>query len=142
MKLTIKIRKLHPEAMIPSYSNPHDAGMDFYSLETITLKPMQRHAFPTGISMAIPNGFVGLFWDKSGLASKHGLKTMAGVIDSGYRGEIKIVVKNLSDELYTVEKGKKIAQMLIQPIERRDIIEVKELDDTVRGDGGFGSTGL
>ena len=142
MWMTIKILKLHEDAKIPNYACENDAGMDFFANETVTLKPMERHAVSTGISMAIPRGFVGLLWDKSGLASKHGLKTMAGVIDSGYRGEVKILVKNLSGETYTIEKGKKIAQMLIQPVEQKEIVEVTELDDTQRGEGGFGSTGL
>ena len=92
--------------------------------------------------MAIPSGYVGLIWDKSGIAANHGLKTMAGVIDSGYRGEIKILIHNLSSRPYTVQSGTKIAQMLIQPVVQNEIIEVKELDDTSRGVGGFGSTGI
>jgi dUTP pyrophosphatase len=140
--MTIKIKKLHPEATPPRYAHPGDAGMDFYSNETITIQPNERKLIPTGISMAIPEGFVGLFWDKSGLASKHGLKTMAGVIDAGYRGEVKILLHNLSNEPYLIEKGNKIAQMLIQPVEQKQIKEVEDLDDTSRGDGGFGSTGL
>jgi len=140
--MTIKIKKLSESAIPPKFANPRDAGMDFYSNETIELQPNERKLISTGISMAIPAGYVGLIWDKSGLASKHGLKTMAGVIDSGYRGEIKILVHNLSLETYLVESGKKIAQMLIQPIEQRKVIEVDCLDETERGEGGFGSTGL
>lgn len=115
--------------------------MDLCSNETINLQPQERKLIPTGIAMAIPSGYVGLIWDKSGIASKHGLKTMAGVIDSGYRGEVKILLHNLSTEPFTVEKGKKIAQMLIQPVEQRKIIEVKDLDATTRGESAFGSTG-
>ena len=92
--------------------------------------------------MELPEGFVGLVWDKSGLAIKNGIKTMAGVIDSGYRGEIGIVLANLSDQDFKIEKGQKIAQMLIQKVEWAEIEEVKELSKTKRGDGGFGSTGL
>ena len=140
--MTIKIKKLQKDAIPPKYAQPGDAGMDFYANETIILQPGERGAVPTGIAMVIPVGYVGLIWDKSGLASKHGLKTMAGVIDSGYRGEIKILVHNLSTQPYTIEKGYKVAQMLIQPVEQREILEVSELENTARGDGGFGSTGL
>jgi dUTP pyrophosphatase len=138
----IRIKKLHPEARIPKYAREDDAGMDLYSLEKITLQPNAREAIPTGISMAIPRGYVGLVWDKSGIAAKYGIKTMAGVIDAGYRGEVIIIVHNLSSASYTFEKGSKVAQMLIQPVEQRKIVEVDELEDTQRGKGGFGSTGL
>ena len=140
--MTIKIKKLSETATPPKYANPGDAGMDFYSDETVNLQPNERKLISTGISMAIPEGYVGLIWDKSGLASKHGLKTMAGVIDSGYRGEIKVLVHNLSNQLYVIEAGKKIAQMLIQPVEQKTITEVEDLNQTGRGEGGFGSTGL
>ncbi|MBU0470979.1 MAG: dUTP diphosphatase [Nanoarchaeota archaeon] len=140
--MTLKIKKLHPEAKMPSYANPGDAGMDFYSNEDLILQPNERKLIPTGISMAIPKGYVGLIWDKSGLASKYGIKTMAGVIDSGYRGEIKILVHNLSADPFEIKRSTKIAQMLIQPIEQKELIEVDELEDTERGEKGFGSTGL
>jgi dUTP pyrophosphatase len=140
--MVIKIKKLDPEVKIPCYANNHDAGMDFYAHETGIIKPNERKLISTGISMAIPPGFVGLIWDKSGIASKHGLKTMAGVIDSGYRGEIKILLHNLSNQDYLINKGEKIAQMLIQPIVQKKIELVEELNETDRGEGGFGSTGL
>ncbi len=138
----IKIKKLNEEAILPKYANPGDAGMDFFANEEVIIKPNQRKLVNTGIAMAIPSGYVGLIWDKSGIASKYGIKTMAGVIDSSYRGEIKILLHNLSAEEFKVEKGAKIAQMLIQPVEQRDIIEVDGLDETKRGTGGFGSTGI
>ena len=117
--------------------------MDFYALETTTILPQERKTVPTGIRMAIPSGYVGLIWDKSGIALKHGMTTIGGVIDAGYRGEITILLHNLSTQPFTIEKGKKIAQMLIQPVEQKEIIEVPELDmNTQRGQGGFGSTGL
>ncbi len=104
--MVIKIKKLTEQSISPKFANPGDAGMDLYSNENVNLQPNERKLISTGISMAIPKGYVGLIWDKSGLASKHGLKTMAGVIDSGYRGEIKILIHNLSDETYVVEAGK------------------------------------
>ena len=140
--MTIRIKKTHQEATIPKYALPDDAGMDFFALETTILLPNERKAIATGISMAIPKGYVGLIWDKSGIAAKFGIKTMAGVIDSGYRGEIKIVMHNLSTEPYTFEKGTKVAQMLIQAVEQKNIVEVDNLEETERGQGGFGSTGL
>jgi dUTP pyrophosphatase len=137
----IKIKKLDKSAKLPSYAHEGDAGMDIYSLEECTIAPNERRAVKTGIAMAVPKGFVGLVWDKSGLAVKNGIKTMAGVVDSGYRGELLVVLKNLGNELFKIEKHMKIAQMLIQPIESEKIIEVEELDETSRGAGGFGSTG-
>ena len=138
----IKIRKLSPLAVLPRYVHPHDAGLDLYSAETTTILPQERKLISTGIALAIPAGYVGLIWYKSGIATKHGLKTMAGVIDAGYRGEVKILLHNLSQQSYTVEAGSKIAQMLIQPVEQKQIVEVEELDETERGEQGFGSSGI
>jgi dUTP pyrophosphatase len=139
--LKIKIQKIR-EVKIPNYAHQGDAGLDIHSAEeNYILKPGERKGFLTGIKMEIPSGYVGLIWDKSGLASKHGIKTMAGVIDSSYRGEIIIVLINLGNENYLVEKNTKIAQMLIQKIERVEIEEVENLDETKRGENGFGSTG-
>lgn len=137
----IAVKKLHPEAKLPSYAHPSDAGMDFYALENALILPQERKLISTGIAMAIPQGYVGLLWDKSGIATKHGIKTMAGVIDAGYRGEIKILLHNLSLQPFIIEKGSKIAQMLIQSVEQKEIKEVTELEETERGEGGFGSTG-
>lgn len=139
--MKIKILKIDPEVKVPNYANPGDAGMDFYSGESVVIKPNERRTIKTGVKMAIPGGYVGLFWDKSGLASKKGIKTMAGVIDSGYRGEVGIVLHNLGKEDFVVEKNMKIAQMLIQPIHSPEIEEVKGLEDTERGEGGWGSSG-
>lgn len=139
MKLHIK--KLHPSAKLPLRAHDHDAGMDLFSLEKVTLKPMERIAVRTGVSLEIPSGYVGLIWDKSGIAIKEGIKTLGGVIDAGYRGEILIGVINLSNQEYTFEPGHKVAQILIQKIENFEIIESQELSDTSRGQSGFGSTG-
>lgn len=140
--MTIKIKKLAEDAIMPKYAGPKEAGMDFYANEKVMIEPNQRKIISTGIAMAIPQGYVGLLWDRSGLAAKNGLKTMGGVIDSTYRGEIKIIIHNLSNECFAVEKGMRIAQMLIQPVEQKQIIEVKELEETERSSAGFGSTGL
>ena len=140
--MIIKIQKIDSEAIIPNYANKDDAGLDFYSVEDVALKPMERKAIRTGVKMEIPEGYVGLVWDKSGLAVNNGIKTMAGVVDSGYRGEIKIVLINLSNQDFEIKKGQKIAQMLIQKIEHPEIEVVEELSGSVRGVNGFGSTGI
>jgi len=139
--MQIPVKKLDPNAKIPTYAHVGDAGMDLYALEGVTIEPKQRALIPTGISMAIPDGYVGLIWDKSGVAAKRGLKTLAGVIDSGYRGEVQAALFNTSEETQVFEAGDKLAQMLIQPIESPHIMEVDELDPTRRGEDGFGSTG-
>ena len=139
--MKIKILKINSEAIIPNYANKNDAGLDLYSAEDFVLKPGERRAFKTGVKMEIPEGYVGLVWDKSGLAVNDGIKTMAGVIDSGYRGEIKIVLINLGEKNFEIKKGQKIAQMLIQKIEHPEIEIVEFLSESGRGESGFGSTG-
>jgi dUTP pyrophosphatase len=137
----IKIKKLHVDAKVPNYAHFDDAGFDLFSIENIILKKGERAMIPTGIAMEIPEGYVGLVWDKSGLAMKHGIKTIGGVVDSAYRGEVIVGVMNLGKEDYTFEKGHKVAQMIIQKKEFVDFEEAEELSDTSRGIGGFGSTG-
>jgi len=140
-KVKIKIKKLNPDAIIPKYSHVGDAGMDLFSVEKdFILKPNHRAVVKTGLSIEFPKDYVALIWDKSGLA-KEGITNLAGVGDSGYRGEYKIVLINLSSKNYEIKKGQKIAQLLIQKIETAEIEEVEELSETTRGDGGFGSTG-
>lgn len=137
----IKVQKIR-DVKTPNYAHQGDAGLDIYSAEEdYILKPGERKGFLTGIKMEIPSGYVGLVWDKSGLAVKHGIKTMAGVVDSIYRGELIIILINLGSENYLVEKNTKIAQILIQKIERAEIEEVENLNETERGENGFGSTG-
>ena len=140
--MKIKIKKLNPEAIVPSYAHKGDAGMDLYSVEDLILKPKHRVAVKTGISFEMSKGYVALIWDKSGVALKTGIKTMAGVIDSGYRGEIKVVLNNLSSKNYEIKKGQKIAQVLIQKVENPKIEIIEELNKTSRGAGGFGSSGI
>ncbi len=142
LNMKLKIKKLHSDAVFPSYAKKGDAGMDIFASETLTLNPGERGLVKTGISMEFPEGYVFLVWDKSGISTKGGVTTIAGVIDSGYRGELQIAVINLGQEPYTFEKGKKVAQGLIQPIVQAEIEEVSELSDSSRGEGGFGSTGV
>ena len=140
--MKLKIKKLQPEAVLPKYATQDDAGMDLFAIEDVEIMPMERKQIGTGIALEIPAGHVGLIWDKSGLSHKIGIKTLGGVIDSGYRGEIKVGVINLGTEKYIFEKGHKIAQMIIQKKETLEIEEVNELDlNTERGEGAFGSTG-
>lgn len=141
MSLVLKIKKLRPDAVLPAYAHPGDAGMDIFAAEAVTIAPGQYAKIPTGVAIEVPEGYVSLVWDKSGLASNYGLKNLGGVIDAGYRGEYMITLINLGKEKYTIEKHHKVAQILIQKIEHPTIVEVAELSDTSRGQGGFGSTG-
>ncbi len=139
MKLKIVKTKNVPD---PKYMNHGDVGLDLHSAENKILKPGERAAIETGLKMEIPEGFAGLIWDRSGLAANHGISTIAGVIDPGYRGEIKVALVNLSDENFEIKEGMRIAQMLFQKVEKAEIEIVAELKESKRGDGGFGSTGL
>ncbi|TXH00371.1 MAG: dUTP diphosphatase [Candidatus Moraniibacteriota bacterium] len=140
--MRIRVKKLHPEAKIPHFAHPGDAGMDLYSVAELILKPGERASVPTGIAIALSDGYVALVWDKSGVSHKFGVKVLGGVIDAGYRGEWLIGLVNLGQEPYPIKKGQKIAQVLIQAVERPEIEEVEELDETSRGAGRFGSTGV
>ncbi len=138
----LQITKLEPEAILPDFAHPGDAGLDLRTIETVTLEPGSRTALRTGLAMAIDHDCVGLIWDKSGRALHDGLTVLAGVIDAGFRGEVAVVVMNVSHQPLTITAGEKIAQLLIQPIIRPTVVEVETLEDTVRAAAGFGSTGL
>jgi dUTP pyrophosphatase len=140
-KVELKVKKLISHAIIPNYAHKGDAGMDLYSAEDYVIEPGKRELISTGITTEFPEGYVALIWDKSGLAAKNGIKTMAGVIDHCYRGEWKIVLLNTSSDSYSIKRGDKIAQALIQKVEYINITEVEKLNNTLRGEGGFGSTG-
>jgi dUTP pyrophosphatase len=139
--MMLKIKRLDKTVNLPKYALSGDAAFDLLASKDITLKPMERAMIPTGIAMEIPEGHVGLIWDKSGLSMKFGLKTLGGVIDAGYRGEIMIGMINLGSEDYMFLKNQKVAQMIIQKKETAIIEEVEDLSDSSRGTGGFGSTG-
>ena len=139
--IKIRIQKIG-NVKIPNYAHKGDAGLDIYSAEEdYVLKVGERKGFKTGIKMEIPEGYVALFWDKSGLAINHGIKTMGGVIDSTYRGEFVVILKNLGEEEYKVEKNSKLTQILIQKVEEAEFEEVESLEGTERNEGKFGSTG-
>jgi dUTP pyrophosphatase len=137
----LKVKKINPEAKLPMYAKVGDAGMDLFVTEEIILLPGQIAGIKSGLAFEVPDGFVGLLWDKSGLSIKHGIKILGGVLDSGYRGEVVIGVINLGKEPYTFEKGHKLTQLLIQPILSVEVEEAETLSDSKRGVGGLGSTG-
>ncbi|MBN2288423.1 MAG: dUTP diphosphatase [Candidatus Glassbacteria bacterium] len=126
----------------PSYAHPGDAGFDLRASAGCELPALGRCTVPTGLRFAIPAGFAGLVRDRSGLAARHGIHCLAGVIDSGYRGEVKVVLQNLGEQPFTVEKGMRIAQLLLIPVAAAALVRVEDLDGSSRGEGGFGSTGL
>jgi dUTP pyrophosphatase len=139
--MKIGFKKLHPEAKLPTYGHPTDAGMDLYTLEEIIIKPREKVVILTGLAMNLPIGYAALVWDKGSIGIQKGLKSLGGVFDSGYTGEIKIGLINLSEREVLLEKGAKFVQILIQKVEHCEIELVDELYSSTRGANGFGSTG-
>ena len=147
--LTIAIKRLYPDKdgdiPLPRYMTPQAAGMDVCAAvdEALTLNPGQRELIPTGFAMALPSGYEAQIRPRSGLAVKHGITILnaPGTIDSDYRGEVKIALVHLGDQPYTIKRGERIAQMIIQQVARAAVEVVTDLDDTIRDQGGFGSTG-
>src|SRR5512140_1804584 len=139
--MELKVKRINPEAKLPVYGHPGDAGLDLFSVIDLDLAPGEVLAVPTGIQIAVPAGHVGLVWDKSGISLK-GVHRLAGVIDAGYRGEVQVVMINLGAALFPLRKGMKIAQLLVQPVAAVEVVEAETLDGTSRGEGGFGSPGL
>lgn len=138
--MNVKVKKTNDKARIPTYAHSSDAGMDLFASNECTIAPNSVAGIPIGIRMAIPLGYYGQIIDKSSLAIK-GLHVVAGVVDSGYRGEIIIVIRNFNSYAVVVKEGMKLAQMIILPSQTFPIEEVDNIDDTSRGEGGFGSTG-
>jgi dUTP pyrophosphatase len=142
--LEILVTKLHPSAIIPTYAKPGDAGADLYAIEEKTLKPSERALVKTGIAIALPEGYVGLVHPRSGLALKNGISVVnsPGTIDSGYRGEIGVVLINHDlNESFSVKVGDRIAQLVIQKFETAIFKTVSQLPPSERASGGYGSTG-
>jgi dUTP pyrophosphatase len=142
--MTVYVRRLSEHAEIPRFAHDGDAGADLVATEDLVLKPGQRALVSTGIAIAIPEGYVGLVHPRSGLAAQHGISVVnaPGTIDAGYRGEVKVILVNLDpDSEFRVEAGDRIAQLVIQKVERPAFVEAGELPDSARGAGGFGSTG-
>lgn len=138
--LILPAEKILPDAQLPQKAHPEDAGFDLYAADYYSIPPYGQALVRTGIKLAIPAGCAGLIWDKSGLANE-GITTLGGVIDSNYRGEIKVVVKNLSEDIFNIIPGRKIAQILIQALAPVTLNEEKINNETTRAAGGFGSTG-
>jgi dUTP pyrophosphatase len=137
----IRVKKLSSNASLPQKANDSDAGWDLYASESLFIPPNSRALIGTGVAMAISLDSVGLIWPRSGLAVKQGIDVFAGVIDSGYRGEIKVCLFNSSDEVVEITEGDRIAQLIIQRINNVIFKESDNLSETVRGERGFGSSG-
>ena len=142
-KTAVKIRRVSPEAVVPEYQHDTDAGADVRSAIDCTLKPRERAAVPTGLVAEVPPGYELQVRPRSGLAIKNGIAVLnaPGTIDSGYRGEIKVILMNLGDEPFEIRKGDRIAQLVLAPVVRAEFSEAKKLARSRRGKGGFGSTG-
>lgn len=147
MTPSLKIKRLeHAQDLpLPTYETAQAAGLDLRAAvrDTISLKPGERAMVETGLSMAIPVGFEGQVRPRSGLAAKHGVTVLntPGTIDADYRGEVKVILINLGSEMFLIERGMRIAQLIVAPVTQAHILEVNQLDETERGDGGFGSSG-
>ena len=137
---TLAMKRVEAGATLPTRAHPDDAGLDLYALEDASLEPGAGRIVKTGVALAIPDAHVGLVCDRSSMAKK-GLKTAGGVIDAGYRGELGVMLWNISGQTHGVKKGERIAQLLVIPISVPVPVEVEDLGATARGAGGFGSTG-
>ncbi|HIR90968.1 MAG TPA: dUTP diphosphatase [Candidatus Limicola stercorigallinarum] len=145
MRITVPIKRLDPTVELPRYAYPGDAGLDIRANETVDIPPLARVLISTGLAVAIPDGFAGFMQPRSGMALKKGLSiaNTPGLIDAQYRGELKVIAVNLdTHETIHIEKGERIAQLVIQEVPVVELVEVDELDDTERGSGGFGSSGV
>lgn len=142
--MRVSVKRLDPELPLPRYAHAGDAGLDLLASGSVTLAPGERAAVATGLAVAIPEGYAGLVLPRSGRALKEGLgvANAPGLIDSGYRGEVKVIVVNLDPRnTIKIERGDKVAQLVVQRVEGAELVEVDEFPDTPRGSGGFGSTG-
>ena len=140
-KTKIEVRRLSPEAILPTYAKQGDSGLDLHSVEKTVLEPGEVRAVGTGIAVAIPDGYEGQVRPRSGLSCL-GIIAIPGTIDSGYRGEIKAILHNVDDCAYLVRQGDRIAQLVIAPVVKAELVEVDVLNETERGTDGFGSTGV
>ena len=143
-RVRVRVRRLDPSVELPAYAYEGDAGLDLRANEDVTLRPHERRLVSTGLAVAIPEGWAGFVQPRSGMALKLGLSmaNTPGLVDSHYRGELKVVAVNLDDESdISIERGERIAQLVIQRVPVVELVEVDELDETDRGSGGFGSSG-
>ena len=144
-RISVSIKRLDPSVELPRYAHPTDAGLDLRANETFDLAPFERKLVSTGLAIALPDGYAGFVQPRSGLSIKQGLSIVntPGLIDAHYRGELKIILINLdSHETIHIERGERIAQLVIQEVPTVNLVEVDELDETDRGAGGFGSSGV
>ena len=141
MKLSFK--RIHPDAVLPSYAHEGDAGMDVRSVQALTIQPGRRALVKTGLVAEIPSGYEIQVRSRSGLAFKHGVTVLnsPGTVDSGYRGEIGVILANFGDEPFPVSVGDRIAQLVVSPVTQAEISETSDVSSSERGEGGFGSTG-
>ncbi len=142
--VAVEVRRLDPGLPVPAYAHEGDAGADLYAAADIVLAPGERALVPTGIAMAVPEGYVALVHPRSGLAARHGLSIVntPGTIDAGYRGEVKVLLINLDQsEPIELRRGDRVAQLVLQRVEQAAFTEVEVLPESVRGGGGYGSTG-
>jgi dUTP diphosphatase len=139
----IEVVRSDPGVALPVYAREGDAGLDVAAAATVTLEPGGRELVPTGLRVAIPAGYAGLVMPRSGLALRSGVTVLnaPGLIDSGYRGEIGVLLVNHGARTVVIQRGERIAQLVIQPVARAQLVEVRELPESRRGEGGFGSTG-
>jgi len=142
--MTLKFKRLVPEAVLPAYAHPSDAGMDLRSVDELTIAPGARALVHTGLVVLLPPMYEAQVRPRSGLALKSGVTVLntPGTIDSGYRGEVGVILANFGDAPFVVKKGDKIAQMVIAPVTQPMVVETDVVDETDRGAGGFGSTGV
>lgn len=142
--MTLAFKRIHPDAVLPAYAHPSDAGMDVRSVAELVIPPGGRALVPTGLVVLLPPLYEAQVRPRSGLALKHGVTVLntPGTIDSGYRGEIGVILANFGDAPFKIAKGDKVAQLVIAPVTQPEIVETAEVDETDRGAGGFGSTGV
>lgn len=141
--ITLLVKRLDPSVSLPAYARDGDAGLDLAAAHDVALEPNGRALVATGLAVAIPAGFAGLVLPRSGLARAQGVTVLnsPGLVDSGYRGELKVLLVNHGVQPVTLRRGERVAQLVIQRVERADLVEVSELPPSERGAGGFGSTG-
>lgn len=142
--MTLRFRRIHPDAVLPSYAHPSDAGMDLRAVDSLVIAPGKRALVHTGLVMLLPPHYEAQVRPRSGLALKHGITVLntPGTIDSGYRGEVCVILVNLGEADFKIEKGDKVAQVVVAPVTVAEIAETAEVDETDRGENGFGSTGV
>lgn len=139
--MTIDVKLLHPNAKLPSRSKPDDAGADLHALDAVAIEPGARAVIKTGIAISVPRGFYARVAPRSGLAVKQGIDTLAGVVDTGYQGDVSVVLINHGDQTFIAKAGDRIAQLIVEKIETPDWRVVDDLEASARGDKGFGSSG-